>query len=63
MTDTVIKSTEAQKRASRKYYQKMKDLKHIQMGLYDEKNKEHLKAKRRARYAFQKEAQALVISV
>ena len=62
MDAPLIKSSEAQRKASRKYYQKMKESKHVQMGLYYEKNKEHLKAKRRARYAAQKAQTALVIS-
>ena len=49
--------------AHRKSYEKRKTFELQRMSVYYQKNKEYLKAKRRARYAAQKEIKALAISV
>jgi hypothetical protein len=47
-------TSEAHRRASKKYYEKNRDVKKVQMIEYYEQNAEHFKAKRRARYAAKK---------
>ena len=53
---TELKSSPAQLRAVKKYYEKNKELKKAEMRAYYAQNAESLKAKRRNRYAAQKAA-------
>lgn len=59
---TVHKTSEAQRRASRKYVDSHKEETKTRLAVYYQENKERLKARRRERYAIQKASRAGVLS-
>ena len=59
---TVHKTSEAQRRASRKYADSHKEETKTRLAVYYQENKERLKARRRERYAIQKVSRAGVLS-
>lgn len=59
---TVHKTSEARRRASKKYVDSHKEETKTRLALYYQGNKERLKARRRERYAIQKASRTGVLS-